>query len=104
MRHSQFAALFGAVSAIALLSSGSVSAQSSASAATDIRIGAEVRGRLEEGDPRTRGNEAYRYDDYRVQLRAGQRLQAELRSSDFDAYLAVYAEGRTTGEPLASDD
>ena len=81
MRHSQFAALFGAVSVIALLSSGSVSAQT----ATDIRIGAEVRGRLEEGDPRTRGNEAYRYDDYRVQLRAGQRLQAELRSSDFDA-------------------
>ncbi len=100
MRHSQFAALFGAVSVIALLSSGSVSAQT----ATDIRIGAEVRGRLEEGDARTRGNEAYRYDDYRVQLRAGQRLQAELRSSDFDAYLAVYAEGRTTGEPLASDD
>lgn len=100
MRHSQFAALFGAVSVIALLSSGSVFAQT----ATDIRIGAEVRGRLEEGDARTRGNEAYRYDDYRVQLRAGQRLQAELRSSDFDAYLALYAEDRTTGDPLASDD
>lgn len=100
MRHSQFLALFGAVSAVALFSSGSVFAQT----ATDIRIGAEVRGRLEEGEARTRGSEAYRYDDYRVQLRAGQRLQAELRSSDFDAYLAVYAEGRTTGEPLASDD
>ena len=100
MRHSQFAALFGAVSVIALLSSGSVFAQT----ATDIRIGAEVRGRLEEGDARTRGNEAYRYDDYRVRLRAGQRLQAELRSSDFDAYLALYAEDRTTGDPLASDD
>ena len=100
MRHSQFGALFGAVSAIALLSSGSVSAQT----ATDTRIGAEVRGRLEEGDARTRGGDAYRYDDYRVQLRAGQRLQAELRSSDFDAYLAIYAEGRTSGEPLATDD
>ncbi len=104
MRHSQFAALFGAVSAIALLSSGSVSAQSSESAATDTHVGAEVRGRLEEGDARTRGGEAYRYDDYRVQLRAGQRLQAELRSSDFDAFLAIYAEGRTSGEPLATDD
>ena len=100
MRHSQFAALFGAVSAIALLSSGSVIAQT----ATDIRIGAEVRGQLEEGDARTRGNDAYRYDDYRVQLRAGQRLQAEMRSSDFDAYLEVYAEGRTSGDSLASDD
>ena len=100
MRHSQFAALFGAVSAIALLSSGSVFAQT----ATDIRIGAEVRGRLEEGDARTRGSDAYRYDDYRVQLRAGQRLQAELRSSDFDSFLAIYAEGRTSGEPLATDD
>ena len=100
MRHSQFAALFGAVSAIALLSSGPAFAQSP----TDTRIGAEVRGRLEEGDARTRGDDAYRYDDYRVQLRAGQRLQAELRSSDFDAFLAVYAEGRTSGEPLATDD
>jgi len=100
MRHSQFAALFGAVSAIALLSSGPAFAQSP----TDTRIGAEVRGRLEEGDARTRGDDAYRYDDYRVQLRAGQRLQAELRSSDFDAFLAIYAEGRTSGEPLATDD
>ena len=100
MRHSQFAALFGAVSVIALLSSGPAFAQSP----TDTRIGAEVRGRLEEGDARTRGDDAYRYDDYRVQLRAGQRLQAELRSSDFDAFLAIYAEGRTSGEPLATDD
>ncbi|MET4684406.1 PPC domain-containing protein [Brevundimonas faecalis] len=96
MRHS----LFAAASVAALLSSGSAFAQS----ATDIRIGDEVRGRLEESDARTRGSDAYRYDDYRVQLRAGQRLQAELRSSDFDAYLAVYAEGRTSGDPLASDD
>ncbi|WP_292036173.1 MULTISPECIES: PPC domain-containing protein [unclassified Brevundimonas] len=100
MRHSEYGALFAAVSAIALLSSGVVFAQTP----TDIRIGAEVRGRLEEGDARTRGGDAYRYDDYRVQLRAGQRLQAELRSSDFDAYLEVYAEGRTSGDSLASDD
>ena len=100
MRHSQFGALFGAVSVVALLSSGSVFAQTP----TDIRIGAEVRGRLEESDARTRGGDAYRYDDYRIQLRAGQRLQAELRSSDFDAYLEVYAEGGTSGDSLASDD
>lgn len=96
MRHS----LFAAVSVAALLSSGSALAQTP----TDIRIGAEVRGRLEEGDARTRGADAYRYDDYRVSLRAGQRLQAELRSSDFDAYLEIYVEGRTSGDSLASDD
>lgn len=100
MRHSQFGALFATASVVALLSSGSALAQTP----TDIRIGAEVRGRLEEGDARTRGSDPYRYDDYRIQLRAGQRLQAELRSSDFDSYLAIYAEGRTSGEPLATDD
>ena len=96
MRHSVFAA----ASVVALLASGSAFAQTAA----DIRIGAEVRGQLQEGDARTRGSDAYRYDDYRVLLRAGQRLQAELRSSDFDASLEIYAEGRTSGEPLASDD
>lgn len=100
MRHSEYRALFAAVSVVALLSSGSVFAQTPA----DTRIGAEVRGRLEEGDARTRGGDAYRYDDYRVQLRAGQRLQVEMRSSDFDAYLEIYAEGRTSGDSLASDD
>lgn len=100
MRHSQFGALFATASVVALLSSGSALAQTP----TDIRIGAEVRGRLEEGDARTRGSDPYRYDDYRIQLRAGQRLQAELRSSDFDSYLAIYAESRTSGEPLATDD
>lgn len=104
MRHSQFGALFAAVSVVALLSTGSALAQSSERTPVDARIGAETRGRLEEGDARTRGSDAYRYDDYRVQLHAGQRLQAELRSSDFDAYLAIYAEGRTSGEPLATDD
>src|SRR5690606_14032446 len=62
MRHSQFGALFTAASVIALLSSGSAFAQT----AVDTRIGAEVRGRLEEGDARTRGGDAYRYDDYRA--------------------------------------
>lgn len=45
----------------------------------------------------------YRYDDYRFEARAGQRLEATLRSDAFDAYLEVYADG-AAGEPLASDD
>ena len=93
MRHS----LFFAASAIALLTAGAAVAQS----AVDARLGNQIRGRLEEGDARTRGEGAYRYDDYRVHLRAGQRLQAELRSEDFDAYLEVFAEGETASAALA---
>lgn len=46
----------------------------------------------------------YRYDDYRVAARAGQRLEAIMRAEAFDAFLAIYAEGATHDEPLASDD
>ncbi len=91
--------LFAAASAVALLSTGAAWAQT----ASDARLGDSIRGRLEEGDARTRGSDAYRYDDYRVNLRAGQRLEAELTSDDFDAYLEVYAEGDLR-QSLASDD
>lgn len=91
--------LFAAASAVALLSTGAAWAQT----ASDARLGDSIRGRLEEGDARTRGSDAYRYDDYRVNLRAGQRLEAELISDDFDAYLEVYAEGDLR-QSLASDD
>lgn len=96
MRHS----LFLAASAIALLTSSAALAQST----VDARLGDEIRGRLEDGDARTRGGEAYRYDDYRVQVRAGQRLEAQMTSDDFDAYLEVYADGQTSRTALASDD
>ena len=60
--------LLAAVSAVALLSTGAAWAQSAA----DARLGDDIRGRLEDGDARTRGSDGYRYDDYRVNLRAGQ--------------------------------
>ena len=91
--------LLAAVSAVALLSTGAAWAQS----ATDARLGDDIRGRLEDGDARTRGSDGYRYDDYRVNLRAGQRLEAEMTSDDFDTYLEVYAEG-SLRQSLASDD
>ncbi|MGR6532641.1 PPC domain-containing protein [Brevundimonas sp. RM1] len=91
--------LLAAVSAVALLSTGAAWAQSAA----DARLGDDIRGRLEDGDARTRGSDGYRYDDYRVNLRAGQRLEAQMTSDDFDAYLEVYAEG-SLRQPLASDD
>lgn len=67
-----------------------------------LRIGAAVDGALTEADAATTGDDAYRYDAYRFEARAGQRLEAVLRSDSFDAYLAVYAEGGD--EPLAEDD
>nr|WP_313039379.1 PPC domain-containing protein [Brevundimonas diminuta] len=91
--------LLAAVSAVALLSTGAAWAQSAANA----RLGDDIRGRLEDGDARTRGSDGYRYDDYRVNLRAGQRLEAQMTSDDFDAYLEVYAEG-SLRQSLASDD
>ncbi len=75
--------LLAAVSAVALLSTGAAWAQSAA----DARLGDDIRGRLEDGDARTRGSDGYRYDDYRVNLRAGQRLEAQMTSDDFAAYL-----------------
>ena len=91
--------LLAAVSAVALLSTGAAWAQSAA----DARLGDDIRGRLEDGDARTRGSDGYRYDDYRVNLRAGQRLEAQMTSDDFDAYLEVYAEG-SLRQSRASDD
>jgi len=91
--------LLAAVSAVALLSTGVAWAQSAA----DARLGDDIRGRLEDGDARTRGSDGYRYDDYRVNLRAGQRLEAQMTSDDFDAYLEVYAED-SLRQSLASDD
>ncbi len=91
--------LFAAASAVALMVAGGASAQTPA----DARLGDDIRGRLEEGDARTRGGDAYRYDDYRLNLRAGQRLEAEMTADDFDAYLEIYAEG-SMRQSLASDD
>lgn len=73
----------------------------------DLAIGAEIKGELSDSDPRLTDDDEARYDDYRVAVRAGQRLEAVLRSSDFDAYLAVYAadaNGAAEGEPRATDD
>lgn len=66
-----------------------------------LRIGAAVNGALTASDA-TAVDDGYRYDDYRFMARAGQRLEAVLRSEAFDAYLAVFAEG--ADEPLAEDD
>ncbi|MFN7128665.1 MAG: PPC domain-containing protein [Brevundimonas sp.] len=91
--------LVAAVSAIALVWAVSPALAQDVQA---LRIGASVNGALTDADSATSGDEAYRYDDYRFEARAGQRLEAVLRSNAFDAYLSLYAEG--ADEPLAEDD
>ena len=88
--------LIAAASVLAL-----ISAAQPATAQDSLRIGASVDGALMDGDGRAPGD-GYVYDDYRVQARAGQRLEAVLRSADFDAYLEVRAEGADA--VLAEDD
>lgn len=71
-----------------------------AQAVQPLTVGQSITGALTDGDAE---GEDYLHDDYRLQLRAGQRIEATLRSEAFDAYLEIRADG-ATGEPLASDD
>lgn len=90
--------LLAAAGALALIWSVSPAL---AQEAASLRIGATVDGALGDGDARDTDGD-YVYDDYRFAARAGQRLEAVLRSDSFDAYLALYAEG--SDESLAEDD
>ena len=100
MRRFVFAAT---VSAAALLAGASL-----AQTLPSLRVGATVQGVLNDED-QTRGAEGdgqYRFEDYKVAARRGQRLEAVLRSDDFDAYLQVFAPGQegADGSALAEDD
>lgn len=69
--------------------------------ARPLRIGASIDGALSDGDP-VAAEDAYRYDDYSFQARAGQRLEAVLRADDFDAVLEFRAQDGE--EAIAEDD
>ena len=91
--------ILAAVSGLALvLAAGAAAAQSVATLAP----GATVEGAIADGDP-TAADDAYRYDDYAITARAGQRLEAVLRSGEFDAYLELLPED-ALGDAVASDD
>lgn len=68
-----------------------------------IRIGAPVSGSLDDSDS-TGPDGDYRYDDYRFTARAGQRLEATMRSDAFDTYLAVYEADAADDERYGDDD
>jgi len=94
MRRQTFLA---AVSILAM----SIAAPALAQRAEPLSPGALVEAEISEGDA-TAPDEAYRYDDYVIRARAGQRLEAVMRSDAFDAYLEVFRLGDE--ESFASDD
>ena len=94
MRRKTFLA---AVSLLAL----SIAAPALAQRADTLSPGRTVEGQIADGDG-TAAEDAYRYDDYLVRARAGQRLEAVMRAEAFDAYLEVFHQGDS--DAMASDD
>jgi hypothetical protein len=89
--------ILAAVSLLAL----SVAAPALAQRAETLSPGRTIEGQIADGDG-TAADDAYRYDDYLIRARAGQRLEAVMRADAFDAYLEVFQQGES--EALASDD
>ena len=89
--------ILAAVSLLAL----SIAAPALAQRADVLSPGQSLEGQIANGDA-TAAEDAYRYDDYLIRARAGQRLEAVMRADAFDAYLEVFLQGES--DPLASDD
>ena len=67
-----------------------------------IRVGETVAGAIEPSDPTWGGNG--RFDAYRFQANAGDRILILLSSADFDPYLVVGHESGGIFDPLAQND
>lgn len=95
--------IIASVSLLALFAAAPALAQSTL---PEIRVGAEIKGELDASDPHNADGD-YRYDDYRLTVREGQRFEATLTSGDFDAFLSVHAtkaDGSPETESRAEDD
>lgn len=71
----------------------------SAPATLSISPGQTVRGKLEASD--SKAEDGSYFDGYRFSGRQGQRVVVQLRSNDFDAYLALYD---AKGDELSTND
>ncbi|QTC92980.1 PPC domain-containing protein [Brevundimonas goettingensis] len=94
------------VSALALAAGASLLG-GQAMAQTSLQIGGSVTGALDDHDSTLgTGDGQYRFEDYRFTARAGQRLEAIMRSDAFDTYLEVFKAGDEGAEsgPLGFDD
>jgi hypothetical protein len=89
--------ILAAVSLLAL----SIAVPALAQSTEPLSPGRTVEGQIAAGDS-TAADDAYRYDDYLIRARAGQRLEAVMRADDFDAYLEVFHQGES--DAIASDD
>ena len=89
--------ILAAVSLLAL----SIAAPAMAQQADVIAPGQTIQGEIAEGDA-TAASDAYRYDDYLVRARAGQRFEAIMRAGEFDAFLEVFRQGEA--DALVADD
>lgn len=95
--------ILGAVSALALIvAASSAFAQDAQPLAPALAPGATVQGQLADGDG-TGPDDGYRYDDFTVQARAGQRFEAVMTSAAFDTYLELFHQG-ALDTAIASDD
>ncbi|CAN5298877.1 hypothetical protein BH10PSE2_BH10PSE2_19340 [soil metagenome] len=98
-----------AASAIALMAGASLAMATSALADTALRVGGSVEGTLDAHDAILGSDDEggqYRFEDYTLSLRAGQRLEAVMRSEAFDTYLQVFRAGEEQADAgsLAEDD
>ncbi|MBN8553702.1 MAG: PPC domain-containing protein [Caulobacterales bacterium] len=70
-----------------------------------IAVGGSLDGDLSDGDAEFDWANDYRYDAYRFRARSGERFEAQVRSSEFDATLMVMSESRWgVVEQLAFND
>lgn len=88
-----------AYGATAMILAAALPAVAAAQAAPSIAPGASVSGSLAAGD-RTEDDDSF-FDEYRLTLRERQRVRIDLRSTGFDAFLAVLD---AQGERVATDD
>ena len=94
------------VSALALAAGASLLG-GQAMAQTPLQVGGSVTGALDDHDAVLGADDSqYRFEDYRFSARAGQRLEAIMRSDAFDTYLEVFKTGEEDADtgPLGEDD
>ncbi len=94
--------ILAALTLAVALAAGPALGQSHLDAFPSLTVGQNVSGSLEAGGA-TLLNHGY-FSAYRIQAEAGTRYVADLRSSDFDAYLTLMRVSGAITEPLASDD
>jgi hypothetical protein len=95
------------VSAFALMVGASLVGGGQAMAQETLQVGATVGGSLDDRDAVLGADDSqYRFEDYRFTARAGQRLEAIMRSDAFDTYLEIFRAGQEQADDgvLAFDD